>query len=105
MPKVKLPPIINELRGTLYEDMVFKRSPQGKIIVSKKPDMSNVKPTQAQKDARERFARASAYATAALANPEVGAHYRRLAKKRGTFPRNLAISDFFKEKDLLKNGG
>jgi hypothetical protein len=101
MPKVKLPPGIQELQGTLYEDMVFKRSPQGKIILSKKPDMSNVKPSKAQKAARARFAAASAYAAAALAHPEVGEHYRRLAKEQDTFPRNLAISDFYKGQDLL----
>ena len=102
MPKVKLPPIIKELHGTLYEDLIFKRSPQGEIIISKKPDMSKVKPSKAQKEARTRFAQASAYATAALADPQVGTHYRHLAKKRKMFPRNLAISDYFQGKDLLK---
>ena len=98
MPKVKLSPGIQELQGTLYEDMVFKRSPQGKIIISKKPDMAKARPSKAQKEARARFAAAAA----ALAHPEVGEHYRRLAKEQDTFPRNLAISDFYKGKNLLK---
>jgi hypothetical protein len=91
-----------EINGSLSDDLVLKRTPQGEIIVSKKPDMSNVKPSKAQKAARARFAAASAYAAAALAHPEAGEHYRRLAKEQDTFPRNLAISDFYKGKKLLK---
>jgi hypothetical protein len=91
-----------EINGSLSDDLVLKRTPQGEIIVSKKPDMSNVKPSKAQKAARARFAAASAYAAAALAHPEAGEHYRRLAKEQDTFPRNLAISDFYKGKNLLK---
>ena len=43
MPKVKLNPLVLEIRGSLSDDLVFKRTPEGEIIVSKKPDMWNVK--------------------------------------------------------------
>ena len=101
MPKVKLNPLVLEIHGTLYDDLVFKRSPAGEIIVSKKPDMSNVKWSPAQNETRRRFAEASAYASAAKADPHVWAKYQRRAKRLKKRPRDLAISDFYKGKDLL----
>jgi hypothetical protein len=37
MPRVKFSPLIEELTGTLG-DLVFKKSPSGQTIVTKKPD-------------------------------------------------------------------
>ena len=54
MPKVRLKDAIAEIHGTLY-DIVLKRSPQGEMIVTKRPDMSNVKWSPAQKAQRQRF--------------------------------------------------
>ena len=101
MPKVKLNPLVLEINGSLSDDLVLKRTPQGEIIVSKKPDMSNVKWSPAQKKNRRRFAEASAYATAAKADPQVWDKYQRRAKRLKKRPRDLAISDFYKGKDLL----
>jgi len=100
MPKVRFKGPIEEIKGTLY-DVVFKRSPSGKMIVSKSPDMSNVEWSEAQIKQRKGFALASAYAKAALADPKVRAIYEKKAKKQKKRPRNLAISDYFKGKDLL----
>jgi hypothetical protein len=100
MPKVKFAAFIEEIHGTI-DGIVFKRSPNGEIIVSKKPDMSKVVWSEAQLAQRERFARASAYARAAKENPKVWAHYERRARKLKKRPRNLAISDYFAGKDLL----
>ena len=101
MPKIKLNPLVLEIRGSLSNDLVLKRTPAGEIIVSKKPDMSNVKWSPAQKKTRRRFAEASAYATAAKADPQVWAKYQRRAKRLKKRPRDLAISDFYKGKNLL----
>ena len=101
MPKVKLHPLLVEIHGTLYDDLVFKRSPQGEIIVTKKPDMSKVKWSPAQQETRRRFAEASAYAAAAKADPQVWAIYQHRARMLKKRPRDLAISDFFKGKNLL----
>ena len=46
MAQVKLNPILDELRGQLGE-VVFKRYGD-KTVISRKPDMSNVKPSEAQ---------------------------------------------------------
>ena len=100
MAKVKFAPYIEEITGTI-DGLVFKRSPQGEIIVTKKPDMSNVKWSPAQKETRQRFAEASAYASAAKADPKVWARYERRAKRLKKRPRDLAISDFYKGKNLF----
>jgi hypothetical protein len=101
MPKVRFHPEVEEIQGTLY-DVVFKKSPQGKMIVSKKPDMSKVVWSEAQIAERRRMSLASEYAKAALANPLVGAYYRRRAKKLKKRPRDLAISDYYKGKNRLE---
>lgn len=100
MPKVRLKQPIVEIQGTLY-DVVFKRSPQGKMIVTKRPDMSHVKWSPAQKAQRQRFKEAAAYAKAALAEPQVRIKYERKAKKQNKRAWDLAVSDYFHGKDLL----
>ena len=100
MPKVRLKQPIVEIQGTLYE-VVFKRSPQGNIIVTQSPDMSNVEWSPAQKAHRQRFKEAAAYAKAALAAPQVRIKYERKAKKQNKSAWGLAVSDYFKGKDLL----
>lgn len=101
MPKTILHPLFAEIRGTLFEDLVLKRTPSGKVILSKKPDMSRVRKTKAQLENQERFKQASAYASAAKADPQVWAHYQKQAKKLKKRPRDLAVSDFYKGKNLL----
>ena len=100
MPKVRLRPLTEQIQGTMY-DVVFKLSPQGKMIVTKRPDMSNVKWSEAQKAQRERFGKAVAYAKAALADPKVRAKYERMAKKEHKRAWDVAVSDYFEGKDLL----
>ena len=100
MPKVRFKGLVEEIRGT-FQDVVFKKSPSGKTIVSKKPDMSKVEWNEAQWAHRKRFALASDYAKAALAEPKVRSAYQKRAKRLHKRPRDLAISDYFKGKDLL----
>jgi ABC-type uncharacterized transport system permease subunit len=99
MPKVKLAPIIEEIHGTMY-DMVFKKSPTGEMIVTKKPDMSRVKWSKAQKANRKQMSAAIATAQVALLDPKVKARYERKAKKLGRRAWNLALSDAMNGKDL-----
>ena len=101
MPNVRLRPLVVEIEGTMY-DVVFKKSPQGKMIVTKKPDMSKVVWSEAQIAERQRMKQASEYAKAVLADPKLGASYRRRAKKLKKRPRDLAISDYYKGKNLLE---
>jgi hypothetical protein len=100
MPKTRFKGPVEDIQGTFY-DVVFKKSPSGKTIVSKKPDMSKVEWNEAQWAHRKRFSLASDYAKAALAEPKVRAAYQKRAKRLHKRPRDLAISDYFKGKDLL----
>lgn len=100
MPKVRYKGPIEEIKGTMY-DVVLKRSPTGKTIISKRPNMSNVQWSDAQINQRKRFTLASDYAKAALAEPSVRIVYEKKAKRQHKRPRDLAISDYFKGKDLL----
>src|SRR6476661_5540726 len=100
MPKVRFAALVEEIQGTLY-DVVFKKSPTGKTIVTKKPDMSNVEWSQAQEDHRKRMAKANDYAHAAMADPKVRAKYEKRAAKENRQPYRVAVSDFYQGKDLL----
>ena len=97
MPKVRLNPLIEEIHGTMY-DVVFKLSPKGNMIVTKRPDMSNVKWSEAQRAQRETFKQAVAHAKAALADPKVRARYEKKAKKQGKRAWDVAMSDYFQGK-------
>ena len=71
MAKVRFKGLVEEIQGTLH-DVVYKKSPSGKTIVSKKPDMSKVEWNEAQWDHRKRFALASDYAKAARLSQRYG---------------------------------
>ena len=100
MAKVRLHALIEEINGTLY-DVVFKRSPNGDLIVSKRPDMSEVEWSPAQTAHRARFKRAVAYARAVLAEPKLRARYEKRAKRQHKRAWDIAVSDYFAGKDLL----
>jgi hypothetical protein len=100
MPKVRFKPSLEHIQGTLY-DVVFKLSPQGKPIVTKRPDMSNVEWSEAQQAQRRRFKQANEYAKAAMADPVVRAIYEKLAANENKRPYSMAVSDYFKGRNLL----
>jgi len=100
MPKVRFKEMVVEIQGTMF-DVVFKKSPTGKTIVTKKPDMSGVKWSKAQKDHRNRMRQANKYAAAALADPNVHAIYEEIAAKEHRQPYRVAVSDYYKGKNLL----
>ena len=101
MAKIEFEFPVKGIRGKMFEGMVIKLSSQGKLIVSKRPDMTKVKWSKAQKAHRQRFKLAVAYAHAALAEPKVRLKYERRAKKLGKRPWDVALSDYFQGTDLL----
>lgn len=103
MAKVTLNPMIEEIQGKLG-GYVFRRTRSGKMYLSKVPDMSRVKWSKAQKESRERFKKAVAYAQAAMADPKVRSRYEKKAEKEGRRARDLAIADYLKGKNLLTAG-
>ena len=100
MPKVRFKEMVVEIQGTMY-DVVFKKSLKGNPIVTKKPDMSNVKWNDAQKNNWKRMGASNDYAKAAMANPEVRAIYEARAAEEGRVARNVALSDYWKDINLL----
>ena len=104
MPKVRFKGMVVEIQGTMY-DVVFKKSPRGKTIVTKKPDMSGVEWSKAQKNNRKRMRYSNDYAKAAMADPDVRAIYEARAAEEGRLPYNVALSDYWKGKNLLPQKG
>jgi hypothetical protein len=100
MTKVRFKPSIEQFQGTFY-DVVFKLSPQGKPIVTRRPDMTKVEWSEAQTRQRQHFKEANEYAKAAMADPDVRAVYEKMAAEAGRRPYRLAFSDYFQGKNLL----
>ena len=75
-------------------NMVIRTSKNGEVIVSKKPDTSKVKPSQAQLAQRQAFGKASNYAKAALADETVKAFYEALAEESYTTTRVVCMGDY-----------
>ena len=100
MAKVKLNPLIAQLSGKMG-DVVFRVSSTGKTTIAKRPDMSHVKWSPAQKTQRERFKQAAAYAKAALDQPAVRAVYEQRGAQQHKTAYAMAISDFFNGNDLI----
>ena len=101
MAKVKLNPTILRIQGKLG-NAVFRLSHTGELSMTKLPDMSKVKWSKAQKEHRQRFKEAVAYARAAMADEKVRAKYAKEAKKLDKRPFDMAVSDYFKGKNLLE---
>ena len=70
------------------------------MIVTKRPDMSSVEWSPAQKAQRQRFKEAVVHVKAALADPKVRARYERRAKKQNKRAWDLAMADHFQGRDL-----
>ena len=100
MAKVKLAPVIERISGEVGEGTVL-RWQHGKQTLVKTPDMSRVKWSEAQKAHRLKFREAVVYARLAMADPEVHARYEEDAVRKGKRPFDLAISDYFKGRNLL----
>ena len=102
MAKVELNPAIQRVWGAVG-NMVFRRGASGKTHIMKMPNMSKVKWSAAQKEHRKRFAFAVAYAREAMANEKVHALYAEEAAQKGKRPFDLAVSDYFKGRNLLRS--
>ncbi len=100
MPKVTLNSMFTEVHGR-FGDFVLRRSRNGKTILTKVPDMSKVKWSEAQQAHRQRFKEAAAYAKAAMADPQIRAEYEKRAAEKHKRPYDLAVSDYFKGRNLL----
>lgn len=102
MAKITLHPMIEKAQGKMG-NAVFRRAHTGEMTLIKLADMSRVKWSEAQSAHRQRFKEAVAYAKAAMADPQVRASYEKLAAQQHKRPFDLAVSDYFKGRNLLSN--
>ena len=100
MAKITLHPMVQSAQGKMG-NAVFRRSHTGEMTLIKLADMSRVKWSEAQQTHRQRFKEAVAYAKAAIAVPEVRAIYEKSATEQHKRPFDLAVSDYFKGRNLL----
>ena len=82
MPKVKLNSALVALRGTL-DGFVYKHYANDKrgMVLSRRPDMSQVKPSRAQLAHRERMRAAAEFHRQVLADPALLKKYQRIARR------------------------
>ncbi|MDQ2752375.1 MAG: hypothetical protein M3R72_05065 [Bacteroidota bacterium] len=84
--------LFENLRGGIGKQLVFKKY-RDKTVVTGYPDMSQVKPSEQQKEERKRFAEAVAYAVAISRNPQQKAEYRKKVK-RGETVYHFALKEY-----------
>ena len=84
MPKLKLSSGLTEVRGAI-DGWVYKHYKDDKrgLVLSRKPDMSRVKPSAAQLAQRARMREAGAFHRQVLQDPKLLKKYRAIAKREG----------------------
>jgi hypothetical protein len=98
MAEVKDNIITQGMSGNVGKQIVFKRY-GNRTIVSKMPDMSEVKKSKKQQDENMKFREAAGYARSQMADPVSKAEYQ--AKVKGMQRAyNLAIADFYKAPEI-----
>jgi hypothetical protein len=104
MATVRKSIIIEKFSGKLY-GVVFKQYRHG-VVVSRRPDMSNIKRSESQKKCNKTFAEAVVYAKEILYNPEKrNVFIKRIAdqtraRKRSIY--HMALREYYQTK---KAGG
>lgn len=83
MPKLRLNSALADVRGTI-DGWVYKHYMNDKrgLVLSRRPDMSRVKPSPAQRAHRERMREAAAFYRQVLADPVLLKKYRKLARQQ-----------------------
>jgi hypothetical protein len=83
MPKINLNAALESLTGTL-DGVVFKHYRKDKrgLVLSRKPDMSKVKPSPAQLARRKLMRQAGEFHRQVLADPKLLKKYEAIAQKK-----------------------
>lgn len=95
MARVSKKSVMNNVRGSLGKELVFKKY-GNKTVVTKYPDMSQVKYTPLQQVYQGGFAEAVAYAQSIVHNPKEKAKYAKKLKK-GASVYHAAIKEYLKK--------
>jgi hypothetical protein len=83
MPKFQLNSSLTSLRGSV-DGLVFKHYTKDKrgLVVSRRPDMSNVKPSPAQLAHRKRMREAAEFHRQVLKDPALLKKFQRIARQK-----------------------
>jgi hypothetical protein len=101
--KVRLKYAIAEFGGVLYEVGTQVSHSNEEDEIFKKPTFSfHGKASEAQKDWRQRFKLAQAYAMAVLTDPELRALYESMGQGQGKGVRGMAVSDYLDGNNLFE---
>ena len=92
MAKVALNPIFEKVQGRVG-DLVLKQV-SGEMVMARLPDLSNVEPSLAQLETRQRFQAAALYGKTALAETTVREAYVRAANERHKPLFSVPVADF-----------
>jgi hypothetical protein len=79
MARLQKNSLLGGLSGALGKEIVFKQYAD-KVVVSKYPDMSRIKPSELQKLYRQRLKEATAYAQTILRNADLRAAFEKTLK-------------------------
>jgi len=97
MARVKNNSLFAALQGTIGDQLVFKQYAD-KVVVSKYPDMSKVKPSELQLEQRKKMAEAIAYAKSVMRNPALSAVYEKDLKPAESIYKK-ALKDFMNKRN------
>lgn len=99
MARVKLNPILQEISGSLGNDLMLRRLADGRTILCQKPDFSKREFSEKPLSHQDRFRRASAYAKQAAGTQPI---YAELAAGTLKTAYNVALSDWFHPPQILE---
>ncbi|MEJ8816430.1 hypothetical protein [Lacibacter sp. H407] len=94
MARIRQHSLLKGLQGQIGKQLVFKQY-GSKTVVSRYPDMSNVKPSLLQLENQTRFGKAVAYAKAINNDPVLRAAYAKQLKK-GKKVYQTALQEYLK---------
>ena len=87
--------LLKGVSGQLGKQIVIKRYGK-KSVITKYPDMSNVKPSALQRKGRNKFAEAVVYAQHIIRNPELKEQYRARMPKKAKSVYSYAIKEYMR---------
>jgi hypothetical protein len=100
MPKYVLNAGIRHIRGAIDEWVYKHYKDKRGYVLTRRPDMSRVKPSAGQKAQRKRMREAAAYYREVKKDPKLLATFQRQAKRRGITVPAAVASDYFKQQRL-----
>jgi hypothetical protein len=103
MAQVKSNSIFSALSGAIGQELIIKQYGD-KIVVTKYPDMSRVKPSERQREQRKRMREANQYAQSIMSNPILKESYQKNLQPGESIYKKAVKEYFEKVKGKLNEG-